>query len=279
MTAPIAPIKITSGDQKKLYTSSRSAEINNTPRKNIKEIIPDSRFFVRPPLDHEWRNLSPAGQREIIVKHLAVSPDSIGLTKTVCTCFSISPYSSGARGALLRTNIGLLDTGVKLEPASNWAPLLVPTVPKLICTIQVQTEVTKEMLASEIECVTSIHPTFVRYYGSSMNPGELLYSKRRRQLTFASDVMDIIRQEIAHVHPHVETMGRVCTHKKIVKHLEIVKTMEATTNFWPAPLILLSNTISAMESIVISNSQSPGLSNSDSQQPPIEAPLDEQMQL
>ncbi|POS87012.1 hypothetical protein EPUL_002899 [Erysiphe pulchra] len=60
---------------------------------------------------------------------------SIELTKPVRTGFVISSCSSGAREVLLRTNIGLLDTGAKLKPASNWVPLLVPTKPKSIRTI------------------------------------------------------------------------------------------------------------------------------------------------
>ncbi|POS88054.1 hypothetical protein EPUL_000477 [Erysiphe pulchra] len=167
MTTPISPTKITSGDQKKLYTSSKSAKINNIPSKNFKKIISYNRLFVRLPLDHEWRNLSPAGLIEVIVKHLAISLASIGLIKPIRTGFTISPCSSGAREALLRTNIGLLDTGAKLEPASDLVPLLVPIVPKFIRTIQCQMEVTKEMLTSEMERVTSIRPTSVRYYGTS----------------------------------------------------------------------------------------------------------------
>ncbi|POS87835.1 hypothetical protein EPUL_000746 [Erysiphe pulchra] len=91
MTASTAPKKITSGDQKKLYTSSK--------------------LFVRLPLDHEWRNLSPAGLKEVIVKHQAVSPASIGLIKPVRTGFAISPCSIAVRGALLRTNTCTPDAG------------------------------------------------------------------------------------------------------------------------------------------------------------------------
>ncbi|POS83285.1 hypothetical protein EPUL_005253 [Erysiphe pulchra] len=129
---------------------SKSAKAKNTPSKNIKEINLDNKLFLRLPLDHEWHNFSPAGLREVIVKHLAASPASIGLIKPVCTGFAISSCSRGAREALLRTNIGLFDTGAKLKPATNWG----------------QTEVTKKKLASEIERVTSIRPTSVRFYGT-----------------------------------------------------------------------------------------------------------------
>ncbi|POS85985.1 hypothetical protein EPUL_004167 [Erysiphe pulchra] len=135
--------------------------------KKFSEINPDDRLFVRLPLDNEWRNPSPAGLREVIVEQLVVFPALIRLIKPVRTGFVISPCSSGAREALFRTIFGLRDTGAKLEPASNWVPLVGPTVPKFIRTIQGQTKVTKEILASEIERVTSIRPTSVRYYGTS----------------------------------------------------------------------------------------------------------------
>ncbi|KHJ30185.1 putative eka-like protein [Erysiphe necator] len=38
----------------------------------------DKMLFVRLPQDHEWRNLSPAGIREVIVKKLLISPSLIG---------------------------------------------------------------------------------------------------------------------------------------------------------------------------------------------------------
>ncbi|KHJ35092.1 putative eka-like protein [Erysiphe necator] len=87
--------------------------------------------------------------------------------KPVRTGFALSPYSSEAQEALLQTSSRLLNTGAKIEPASNWIPLLVPTVPKYISTLEGQIEVNKEMLANEIERVTSIRPTSVRLYGSS----------------------------------------------------------------------------------------------------------------
>ncbi|POS87587.1 hypothetical protein EPUL_002523 [Erysiphe pulchra] len=156
MTAPIAPTNITSGDHKILYASSKSAKIinamkilyalklqismflainltspliqilltisvssakiKNAPNNNFKEIIPVSRLFVRLPLDHKWRNLSPVCLREVIFKHLAVFLASIGVIKPICTGFAISPRSSTAREALLRTNISLLDTSAQLKP-------------------------------------------------------------------------------------------------------------------------------------------------------------------
>ncbi|KHJ31409.1 putative eka-like protein [Erysiphe necator] len=90
----------------------------------------DSRLFVRLPLEHEWRKLSPAGIREMIVKRLSISPASIGLIKSVRSGFALSPCSIEARENILKASGGLFLSGAKLEPATQWIPLLIPTVPK-----------------------------------------------------------------------------------------------------------------------------------------------------
>ncbi|POS84553.1 hypothetical protein EPUL_002906 [Erysiphe pulchra] len=51
-------------------------EGKSTPPENA-----DKRIFLRLPQEHQWRNLSPAGIREIVVKKLAISPASIGRIK------------------------------------------------------------------------------------------------------------------------------------------------------------------------------------------------------
>ncbi|KHJ30082.1 putative eka-like protein [Erysiphe necator] len=112
------------------------------------DTISDSKLFVRLPINHEWRTLSPSGLREVIVKRLGVSPASFGLIKPVRTGFALSPCCSKAREALLQISSRLLNTGAKIEPASNWVPLIVPTEPRYISTLEGQIEVTKEILAN-----------------------------------------------------------------------------------------------------------------------------------
>ncbi|POS82289.1 hypothetical protein EPUL_005800 [Erysiphe pulchra] len=126
----------------------------------------DDRLFVRLPADHEWRALSPAGLREVIVKRLSVSPASIGLIKPVCSGFALSPCSSESRENLLAAAGGLFMSGATLETASNWTPILVPTVPRSIRTVEGHVEITKFMLADEIERVSSKRPAFVKLYGT-----------------------------------------------------------------------------------------------------------------
>ncbi|KHJ34198.1 putative eka-like protein [Erysiphe necator] len=125
----------------------------------------DSRLFVRLPLEHKWRKLSPACIREMIVKRLSISPASIGLIKPVRTGFALSPCSIEARENILNASGGLFLSGAKLEPATQWTPLLIPTVLKTINTLQGRKEISELMLADEIERVSSVRPEAVKLYG------------------------------------------------------------------------------------------------------------------
>ncbi|KHJ34622.1 putative eka-like protein [Erysiphe necator] len=111
--------------------------------------------------------LSPAGFREIITKRLSVSPASIGLIKPVRSGFALSPYSSDSRKNLLSAARGLFISGATLETASNWTPILVPTIPRSIWTVEGHIEITKSILADEIKRVSSKRPAFVKLYGTS----------------------------------------------------------------------------------------------------------------
>ncbi|KHJ30438.1 putative eka-like protein [Erysiphe necator] len=137
--------------------------------KPISPIKADKRIFLRLPHEHEWRNLSPAGTREIIVKKLAISPASIGRIKLVHTGFALSPCNDNARKKILEGQHGLFMTGAKLEPATNWVSVIVPTVPAYIRTLQGKVEVSNTMLADEIERVSLERPSFLKLYGQN-NP-------------------------------------------------------------------------------------------------------------
>ncbi|KHJ34274.1 putative eka-like protein [Erysiphe necator] len=120
--------------------------------------ISDNRLFLRLPQEHEWRKLSPAGIREVIVKKLLISPSLMRKIKTVHSGFALSPSSSEAREQILKAENGLFLMGAKLEPATNWIPILVPTVPAFIQMEQGKVEVNKNMLSDEIERVCSVRP-------------------------------------------------------------------------------------------------------------------------
>lgn len=82
----------------------------------------------------------------------------------------MSPSSSSGREESLKVENGLFLSGVKLEAASNWVPLLVTTVPKAISSLDdrlevTRVEVTKTMLMDDIERVSSVRPTTVKLFG------------------------------------------------------------------------------------------------------------------
>ncbi|POS83000.1 hypothetical protein EPUL_003799 [Erysiphe pulchra] len=123
-TARVAPLgktshRSTNKDKSEDTTSSTKA-------------ISDKRLFLRLPTDHEWRQLSPAGVREVIVKRLLISPSLIGRIKPVHSGFALSPSNSKAREEMLKAGNELFLSGAKLEPATNWVSVLVPTVPAFI---------------------------------------------------------------------------------------------------------------------------------------------------
>ncbi|KHJ35305.1 putative eka-like protein [Erysiphe necator] len=142
----------------------QNRENNKTKNKKTSqnENKPDDRLFVRLPADHEWRALSPAGLREVIVKRLSVSPASIGLIKPVRSGFALCPSSSESSKNLLAAAGGLFMSGATLEAASNWTSILVPTVPNR---------------------VSSKRPAFVKLYGTSKPE-----APHRTWMAFFSDV-------------------------------------------------------------------------------------------
>ncbi|KHJ35103.1 putative eka-like protein [Erysiphe necator] len=135
--------------------------------KSPAKTLSDKRLFVRLPQDHEWRKLSPAGIREIIVQKLAISPSLFGKIKPVNSGFALSPCSTEARETILNAGNGLFLTGAKLEPATNWIPMIIPTIPSTIRKVQGEIEVSNSMLIDEVERVCSVRPAHVKLYGGN----------------------------------------------------------------------------------------------------------------
>ncbi|KHJ34645.1 putative eka-like protein [Erysiphe necator] len=128
-------------------------------------IVSDKKLFVRLLLEHEWRNLFPAGIREVIVKKLMNSPSLIGKIKPVRSGFALSPCSTEARDTILNAGNALFLTGAKLEPATNWVSVLIPTVPSKIRKQHDEVEINSSLLSDEIERVCSVRPAHVKLYG------------------------------------------------------------------------------------------------------------------
>ncbi|KHJ36123.1 putative eka-like protein [Erysiphe necator] len=117
-STPIHTAKITILQSR--FPARPSNNIKNlNKRKKNKTKKSDSRLFVRLSQEDEWRKLSPAGIREMIVKRLHVSPAFIGLIKPIRSGFALSPCSSEAREELLKASGGLFLSGAKLEPANQ----------------------------------------------------------------------------------------------------------------------------------------------------------------
>ncbi|KHJ33173.1 putative eka-like protein [Erysiphe necator] len=79
---------------------------------NSSKPVSDKGLFVRLPQEHEWRKLSPAGIREVVVKKLAISPTLIGRIKPVNSGFALSPCSTEARDKILNAGNGIFLSGV-----------------------------------------------------------------------------------------------------------------------------------------------------------------------
>ncbi|KHJ35025.1 putative eka-like protein [Erysiphe necator] len=180
---PLASLSTGQSTKHKLRPSYPQHQKRDVHKKTGKENKSDNRLFVRLPADHEWRILSLAGLREVIVKRLSVSQVSIGLIKPVRSGFALSPSNNESRENLLAATGGLFMSGATLEAASNWTPILVPTVPRSITMLKGQVEVTKSMLADEIERVSTIRPAFVKPYGAS-NPD----APHRTWMAFFSEI-------------------------------------------------------------------------------------------
>ncbi|KHJ30389.1 putative eka-like protein [Erysiphe necator] len=132
---------------------------------NSSKPVSDKRLFVRLPQDHEWRKLSPAGIREVVVKKLAISPTLIGRIKPVNSGFALSPCSTKARDKIFNAGNGFFLSGAKLEAATNWVSVLIPTVPAFICKEQGVVEVSNTLLTDEVERVCSVRPAHLKLYG------------------------------------------------------------------------------------------------------------------
>ncbi|POS84807.1 hypothetical protein EPUL_004044 [Erysiphe pulchra] len=114
-----------------------------------------------------WRKLSPAGIREIIVRKLSILPALLGKIKAIHSGFALSPCNTEARETILNAGNGLFLSGAKLEAATNWIPVIVPTMPPTIRKEQGEVVVSKSMLIDEIERVCSIRPAHVTLYGGN----------------------------------------------------------------------------------------------------------------
>ncbi|POS85592.1 hypothetical protein EPUL_002819 [Erysiphe pulchra] len=114
VTTPRTILKESLSDSDYQTTSGSNEKKKRLPiEKNSPTLFPaDNRLFVRLPQEHEWRELSPAGIREVIVQKLAISPSLFGKVKPIHSGFALSPSGTEAREAIL--NISDNDSKVTL---------------------------------------------------------------------------------------------------------------------------------------------------------------------
>ncbi|KHJ30373.1 putative eka-like protein [Erysiphe necator] len=93
-----------------------------------------------------------------------ISPSLIGKIKPVRSGFALSPCSTEARDTIWNAGNGLFLTGAKLEPATNWVSVLIPTVPSKIRKQHGEVEINSSLLSDEIKRVCSVRPTHVKLY-------------------------------------------------------------------------------------------------------------------
>ncbi|KHJ30732.1 putative eka-like protein [Erysiphe necator] len=140
---------------------------NFSSRTSLTVSTADTRLFVRLSQDHEWRKLSPVAIREVIVKKLHILPKLIGKIKPVHPGLALSPCNLEAREEILKAGNGLFLSGAKLEAATNWISVLIPTVPAFVHMEHGKVEVSKSMLSDEIERVCSERPAHLKLYGQN----------------------------------------------------------------------------------------------------------------
>ncbi|POS84556.1 hypothetical protein EPUL_004152 [Erysiphe pulchra] len=157
--------RISLNTSKQGTSAIKSIQHPSTKDKFSKTASSDKRLFIRLPQEHDCCKLYPAGIREVVVQKLSISPSLIGKIKPVHSGFALSPCSKEARESTLNAGNGLISTGAKLEPSTNWIPINIPTVPRSIHKVQGQIEVSSSMLTDEIERVCSIRQDHVKLYG------------------------------------------------------------------------------------------------------------------
>ncbi|KHJ35253.1 putative eka-like protein [Erysiphe necator] len=192
-------LQTTQAKKQNTQTSTGLVKNSSSGPKEITTCPQNKRLFLRLTNDHEWRKLSPAGIREIVVKKLSTSSASISKIKPVRSGFALSLYKDQTRQEFLKAAIRLSPFDAKLEAASNWTPAMVPTIPKTINTLEGKIEVTKDMLANVIERVFLVRPALLKMFGRNIPDAPhrtwmAYFSKAPRPGFRVSDESGIVRK-------------------------------------------------------------------------------------
>ncbi|KHJ35651.1 putative eka-like protein [Erysiphe necator] len=182
-----------------------------------------------------------------------MSPSLFGKIEPVNLGFALSPGSTESREAILNAGNGLFLSGTILELATNWIPMIIPTVPTSIRKVRGEIEVSNSILINEVERVYSIRPGHVKLHGgnkaeapdrtwiafsprlhvlalkSSMNLGLRDHSKSINHQSFVDAAMAITPLKTALGHRCVETVAQPTTQKTCVWLLPSAEFAEVHT--------------------------------------------------
>ena len=140
---------------------------HRAPAKTTASPRQDERLFLRLDKDHEWRQLSPAGVREAVAKHLGLLPVIIEHVHRVPSGFGLTAKDKETRQSLLDSAEAFTTLGAKLEEASDLVVLRISTVPLALNTVMGRLIVSEELIRDEILRVTDTIPLKVRPHGKS----------------------------------------------------------------------------------------------------------------
>ncbi|KHJ36391.1 putative eka-like protein [Erysiphe necator] len=121
----------------------------------------DKRLFLRLPQEHEWRELSPAGIREVIVKKLSISLALVGKTKSVHP----EPLQHRSSGKYFKRRKWALFDRSKIRSGHQLGVITNNNSSSVFFKEQGVVEVSNSMLADEVERVCSVRLAHIKLYG------------------------------------------------------------------------------------------------------------------
>ncbi|KHJ30476.1 putative eka-like protein [Erysiphe necator] len=109
------------------------------------------------------------GTQKVSVKEkpATTAADKDWKIKPVRSGFALTSSRTEARDIILNAGNGLFLSGAKLEPATNWVSVLIPTVPYKIRKQQGEVEISSSLLSDKIERLCSVRPAHVKLYGGN----------------------------------------------------------------------------------------------------------------
>ncbi|CCU75752.1 EKA-like protein [Blumeria hordei DH14] len=133
------------------------------PRQGLKK--PEGKkkdgLYPRIPKNYDWRSLSTAGIWVAVISKFGCSPTSTDKILPTAAGFVLIAKDEDVRKQILSC-AGRLLQDINLEPARNWASLMLPNIPVHIVSLDGQVTISESYIVSEIERVTVVTPKSVQ---------------------------------------------------------------------------------------------------------------------